>query len=43
MDKCGSAVFDSLLISAPIICVGSVFGPCFVLQYLASFQVWQSS
>ena len=27
---------------APIICWGSVFGPCFVIQYLVSFLVLQS-
>ena len=26
-----------LFIVAPIICGGSVFGPCFVMQYLVSF------
>ena len=34
---------DVLLIVAPILCGGSVFGPCFVMQYLVSFLVLQSS
>ena len=38
----GSIVVDSLFIVAPIICGGSVFGPCFyyaVLSVLSSFAV----
>ena len=37
----GSVVIDSLFIVAPIVCVGSVFGPCFVIQNLcpSSFAV----
>ena len=35
----GSAVVDLLFIVAPIVCVGggSVFGPCFTIQYFVSF------
>ena len=33
----GSVVVDPLLINAPIVCRGSVSGPCFVIQYLLSF------
>ena len=29
-------VVDSLLIVAPIVCGGSVFGLCFVIQYFVS-------
>ena len=37
-------VVDSLFIVAPIVCVFfCVFGPCFVVQYLVSFLVLQSS
>ena len=37
----GSFVVDLLFIVAPIICEGSVFGPCFVVQYLcpSSFAI----
>ena len=38
-----SVVVDSLFIVAPIVCVFFVFGPCFVVQYLVSFLVLQSS
>ena len=35
----GSAVCDSLLNHViPIVCGGSVFGPCFVMHYLVSFK-----
>ena len=38
-----SVVVDSLFIVAPIVCLGSVFGPCFVMQYfdsvLSSFAI----
>ena len=37
------AVVDSLLIVAPIVLVGFVFGTCFVMQYLVFFLVLQSS
>ena len=30
---------DSLFIVAPIVCVGSVFGPCFVMRWLVSSLV----
>ena len=30
-------VVDSLFIVAPIVCGGSVFGPCFDMQCLVSF------
>ena len=30
-------VVDSLFIVAVIVCGGSVFGPCFVIQYFVSF------
>ena len=36
-------VLDSLFIEAPIVCGGSLFGPCFVMQYLVSFLALQSS
>ena len=39
----GSVVVDSSFIVAPIVCKGSVFGPSFVMQYLVSFLVLQSS
>ena len=39
----GPAVVDSLLVVAPIACGGSVFGPCFVIHYLVSVLVLQSS
>ena len=29
----GSVVGDSLFVVLPIVCGGSVFGPCFVIQY----------
>ena len=32
-----NAVVDSLFIFALIVCGGSVFGPCFVIQYYLSF------
>ena len=32
-----------LFIVASIACVGSIFGPCFVMQYYVSFLVFQSS
>ena len=38
-----AVVVDSLFRVAPIVCGGSVFCPCFVMQYLMSFLVWQSS
>ena len=28
---------DSLFVVASIVCGGSVFGPCFVIQYFVSF------
>ena len=36
---CGGSVVvvDSLFNAAPIVCGGSVFGPCFVVQYLCLF------
>ena len=34
-----ATVVDSLIIVAPIVCRGSVFGPCFVMQYLVSFLI----
>ena len=39
----GSVVDDSLFMAAPIVYRGSVFGLCFVMQYLVSFLVLQSS
>ena len=42
--SCGSAVVDSLLIVATIVCgVCFVFGPCVVVKCLMSFLVLQSS
>ena len=43
--QCGGSVVivDSLFNVAPIVCGGSVFGPCFVVQYIVSFLVLQSS
>ena len=38
----GSVVVESLFIDAPIVCGGTVFGPCFVMQYLVSYLVLQS-
>ena len=35
----GSVVVDSLFIVTPIVCGGSVFGSCFVIQYFVSFLV----
>ena len=32
----GSVVVGSLFIVTPIVCVGSVLGPCFVIQYFMS-------
>ena len=32
-----------IIVVAPIVCFIFVFGPCFVLQYLVSFLVLQSS
>ena len=32
-----NVVVDALFIAAPIVCGGSVFGPCFVIQYFVSF------
>ena len=37
------AVGYSLFVVAPIVCVGFVLGPCFVLQYFVSLLVLQSS
>ena len=34
---------DLLFIVAPTVCEGFVFGPSFVMQYLVSFLVFQSS
>ena len=34
----GFVIVDSLFIVAPIVRGGSVFGPCFVMQYLVSFS-----
>ena len=34
-------VVVSLFIAAPIVCGGSVFGPCYVTHYLVSIQVLQ--
>ena len=39
----GSVVVDSLFLVAPIVCGCSVFGPYFVMQYLVSILVLQSS
>ena len=36
-------VVDSLGIHAPIVCGGSVFNSCFVMQYLVSFLVLKPS
>ena len=36
-----SVVVDSLFIVAPMVCGGSVFGHCLVIQYLVSFLVVQ--
>ena len=33
----GSGVVDSLFTVAPVVCEGSVFGPCFVINYFVSF------
>ena len=38
--RCGSVV-DSLFIVALIVCGSSLFGPCFVMQYLVSLLVLQ--
>ena len=38
-----SVVFDSLLIVATIVCGCFALCPCFVLQYIVSFLVLQSS
>ena len=38
--KGGCSVVDSLFIVAPIVCWGSVFGPCFVIHYFMSFQFY---
>ena len=35
---CGSVFVDLLFIVAPIVCGGSVFGPCFVIQYFVSVR-----
>ena len=32
----GSVVVDFLFIVVPIVCWGSVFGPCFVIKYFVS-------
>ena len=37
----GSVIVHSLLISAPIVCVSSMFGPYFVMLYSVSFLVLQ--
>ena len=34
---------DSVIVVNPIVCVGSMLGLCFVVQYLVSFLVLQSS
>ena len=34
----GHVVVESLFIVVPIICGGSVFGPCFVIQYFVLFK-----
>ena len=34
---------DSFFNVSPVVCVGFVIGPCFVMQYLMSFLVLQSS
>ena len=34
---------DALFIVTPFVCGGSLFGPCFVIQYLATFSVLQPS
>ena len=39
----GYVVVDSLFVVAAIVCLGLVFGPCFVMQYLVSFLMLQSS
>ena len=39
----GSVVVDYLFIVAPIVCGGSVFAPCFIMQYFVSFLVLKSS
>ena len=39
----GSVVVDSLFNVAPIVCWGFVFCPSFVMHYLLSFLVLQSS
>ena len=39
----GSVVVDSLFNVAPIVCLSSVFCPSFVMHYLVSFLVLQSS
>ena len=38
-----SVVVDSLFIVATIVCGCLVFCPCFVVQYIVSFLVLQSS
>ena len=35
-------LFISLLNVPPIVCWGSVFGPCFIMQYIVSFLALQS-
>ena len=39
----GSLVVDSLVFVPYIVCGGYVFGPCFVMDYVVSFLVLQSS
>ena len=34
----GSGVVNSLFTVAPIVCEGSVFGPCFVIHYYVFFK-----
>ena len=38
-----SVVVDSLFVVAPIVCVGFVLGPCFVMWFIVSFLVLPSS
>ena len=39
----GSVVVDSWFVTAHIVCCGSVFGPCFDMQYLVTFLILLSS
>ena len=40
---CSSAFADSSFVAAVNVCISFVFGPWFVMQYLVSFLILQSS